>query len=162
MLPPEDMHQLWPGKPTFGCQVQASVLNALLEETNLYRFSRWELLLRVCPWAVLAMVLVRLLPVRGAWRRRAVTPLVLALLGLTVVAGIFLRQALTDRTAIETLIACSALGTCAIAALLVKLAHERQRHLAPETVWPLPTVPASTTVQAGSPLGSTPTAAPER
>jgi predicted Ser/Thr protein kinase len=161
MVPPEDLHYLRPGGPSFGCQLQASVLNTLLMETNLYRFSRWELLLRVCPWGLVAVLLTRLLPRGGTWRLRVVTPAALALLGLTVFAGGLLRQTLTSRLAVEALIAGCAFGACGIAALLVKLTHERQRHLAPETTWPLPAAPASTTLMAPSPLASTPTAAPE-
>jgi CHASE2 domain-containing sensor protein len=135
MLPSQDEWRFSGNVSVFGCQVQAAALDSLLRDTHFYRASRLELVARVLPWAVLAVLVTRRLPVPGTWRRRITVPVSIALVVLAVAAAGTLPAYLTQRTAVEALLAGLGLLGCGTMALLVRLLHERQLHLTPDSVW---------------------------
>ncbi len=159
MIPPLDQWRFQQNVTVFGCQVQATVLDGLLRDTYFYRANRLELLARILPCAALAVLVTRKLPVPGTWRRRITVPVSLALVLLAFVAAGTLTEHLNHRPALETLIAGTALIASGTAALLIRLLHERQLHLAPGNVWSAEDSTASATPWTGS--THTPPAAPD-
>jgi predicted Ser/Thr protein kinase len=168
MLPPEDEYSFGAHVRVFGCQVQATVLDKLLSQTNYYRALRPELAARILPWGLVMFLLVRALPTRGTWRRRVTVPVGVVVLVLTFAAVAVLADYTTTRLTAELLIAGSAAVACGTVVFLVKLLHQRHLHLTPGAVWTAegttasatPWATATTSSSAGKPLVGTPAIEP--
>ncbi len=150
MIPPQDYRELGPGKFFFGCQVQAAALQDLLRGTQYRRFAGAGLVTLVAACCILAALLAQLVPVRDRWPlpllNLTAAVVFCAALVVALVTAPFAQQEWMVRTSAA---ACGFFAAGA-AALLIKLLHRRQLHLAPGPVWPAEGTTASTTVLAGS------------
>jgi hypothetical protein len=62
-LPGEDQYELYDGSTIFGCWVQAQAMSSFLGDLPTGAARSWEWLIRASLWALLALFIVRLLPV---------------------------------------------------------------------------------------------------
>lgn len=155
MLPMSDQCPLGNGEIVFGSQVQAMVLDDLLNEAALERFGRPQIVLVVLLSCVAAGLAVNLVPLGTRARMRSIGPPTAAAALLVLTTAYFVtREPLVPWALTVTVLACSLVGGAA-ATLLVRLWHQRQLHLTPEPAWSADDGTASTTVLA-SPLGETP------
>ena len=154
MVAPADLHQLKDGPQVFGCQIQAMMLDTLLREAHMHRYSRTDVALRVSAWCLLAVVLVSRWP-----RARLSPPRVIAGISavgapLGFVLALVVSGFLASQWAIETAVALCAFLSVGGLALLVRVLHERQLRLTPIATWTPESADASTTMLVASPQRS--------
>lgn len=151
MVPPVDLHRLESGEMAFGCQVQAMMLDTLLRQAHVYRYSRSAVALRVSLWCVLMAVLATRLPATRLPPPRLTAGFAAACFALGILLAYISAGTLTTPWAIETAVACCALLTVGGPAVLIRVLHERQLRLTPAPVWTPENATASTTLLVASP-----------
>lgn len=124
------------GRTLHGCQVHAAAIEALLLRTIEQRLTRPAIALRAVGWCGAAALLAAAgsaLAARLAPRTLRALCALATSIGLTVTGYAALQ--VSDRAALEGLIAAGALLTCGGPALLVETIRRRQQSLAPGPVW---------------------------
>lgn len=132
---PRDMCRLRSGEIIYGCQIHAHMLDALLAGTNIGRYQRHDLILRIALWCVLGVALAHLVPIRENWPLRAASVLGLGLSLAGVVWAMVSAPWITSVWALQaTLAGCSLVAAGSVATVL-RLLHRRQLRLTPGPVW---------------------------
>jgi len=147
MLPGSDLHQLASGRNVYGCQVQATLLDALLSGGFIQRVTRAGVAVRVACWGALALLLASFVPARHRWSLRSGALVAILLLVLGSVLATRLTTGVNPWD-LEVTIALAALLAIGGPIFLVRLLHQRQLHLVPGPAWSASGTTGPTTVLA--------------
>ncbi len=135
MIPGSDVHRLQSGPSAHGCQVQAMLLENLLNRNFAHRLAMFDLAWRVLLWCVVAAVLANVVPVSAAWPPRRVSALCALAIVIALVAAAYFPFRTTTPRATEAMVLVCALLAGGGGALLVRTLHQRQLRLTPGVIW---------------------------